>query len=97
MSFKVVICFILQCYLFIIIHWPTRHARRYSCISDDKVIEVLIKENLKIRDSNLRNCDYQNVIYENKEYSVPNRGTFYNYKRPNLGDLFINQFNVSSI
>lgn len=84
-----IILLVLIFYLLLIIHWPGRHAKPYPYISDDKILDLLMKENLRTEEPNLPNCDYRNVIFESKEFDVPSSGTIYNYRRPNLGIILL--------
>lgn len=68
------------------VYYPTRHARRYEYIETEKIFESLQYENQFFFDSNLKRCNYQNIILNNEDVEIKSISSHRNFSTPFAGE-----------
>lgn len=89
-------CLLTLCIVIIIIavYFPARHARHYEYIEIENIYKTLELDNSHLISSNLKDCNYQNIILNNEDIEIDSVNTYRNFSKPFTGEFFIKSFKI---
>lgn len=89
-------CLLTLCLVTVLIYFiipfysPSRHARHYEYIDIENIYKSLKLYNSYFVNSNLKDCNYQNIILKNEDVEIDSVATYRNFSTPFAGEFFMN-------